>query len=192
MHFHDGTPYRLALSTHAERAQPFYAAVFGWTFEAAVDGTLAVSADGARLGTLEEARDPEGWRVFLKASGEDGEGGFEAMGPFGTPVWFQLETADASSVTQSYTETFGLLAEPLQGSDLIVLKAGGRPRYGVRDGERGWVVYFAVRDADATVQAVEAHGGRVLEPPEDTPFGRLAVVQDPLGAIFAIVEVPGS
>lgn len=59
--------------------------------------------------------------------------------------------------------------------------AGGMPPF--------WMVYFAVDDADATVAAVQAAGGRVHRPPEDIPgTGRFAIVADPQGAGFAILQ----
>ena len=48
-------------------------------------------------------------------------------------------------------------------------------------------VYFTVADADATIAAIEAAGGAVVIPAEDTPYGRLAAVTDPTGAMFKIV-----
>jgi predicted enzyme related to lactoylglutathione lyase len=50
-----------------------------------------------------------------------------------------------------------------------------------------WSVYFAVADADAAVAKTVELGGSVVMPPEDTPYGRLAVVADPNGAVFKFV-----
>jgi predicted enzyme related to lactoylglutathione lyase len=55
------------------------------------------------------------------------------------------------------------------------------------DAPLGWSVYFTVADADATIAAIEAAGGAVVIPAEDTPYGRLAAVTDPTGAMFKIV-----
>lgn len=50
-----------------------------------------------------------------------------------------------------------------------------------------WLVYFAVEDcADAVVRA-EAIGATVLVPPFASPAGRFAVLQDPVGASFAVI-----
>ena len=51
-----------------------------------------------------------------------------------------------------------------------------------------WSVYFAVADADATLAKIVALGGSVVVPAEDTPYGRLATVADPTGAMFKIVQ----
>jgi predicted enzyme related to lactoylglutathione lyase len=51
-----------------------------------------------------------------------------------------------------------------------------------------WHVYFGVTDADATVAKASDLGGSVLVPPFDTPVGRMAVIGDPQGAVFSIVQ----
>jgi predicted enzyme related to lactoylglutathione lyase len=53
-----------------------------------------------------------------------------------------------------------------------------------------WNSYFAVSDADAAAARAQAAGGMVLQPPFDSPFGRIAVLADPQGAGFSIVAMP--
>lgn len=53
-----------------------------------------------------------------------------------------------------------------------------------------WLAYFAVADADAAVAAASVGGGTVLSGPDDTPFGRMAFLTDPDGAVFAIAGPP--
>lgn len=52
-----------------------------------------------------------------------------------------------------------------------------------------WAVYFAVDDADAACAAATTHGGRVLEPATDTPFGRMATLCGPEGETFKIMGI---
>jgi uncharacterized protein len=47
-----------------------------------------------------------------------------------------------------------------------------------------WSVTFAVDDADATADKATELGGRVVVPPFDAPWVRMAVVADPQGATF--------
>jgi predicted enzyme related to lactoylglutathione lyase len=48
--------------------------------------------------------------------------------------------------------------------------------------------YVHVSDVDAAVQKVSASGGKVLHPCFDVPdVGRIAVVQDPGGAVIGIM-----
>ena len=51
-----------------------------------------------------------------------------------------------------------------------------------------WHVYFAVDDADAAVAKALETGGTVLVEPFDSPVGRIAVLQDPQGALFSIIK----
>jgi predicted enzyme related to lactoylglutathione lyase len=52
------------------------------------------------------------------------------------------------------------------------------------------VNYFAVANADETVATVLKHGGQVMGNIDDSPFGRIAALMDPSGAIFKIVQPP--
>jgi predicted enzyme related to lactoylglutathione lyase len=53
-----------------------------------------------------------------------------------------------------------------------------------------WRVYFAVDDTDAAVAAAVAHGGSIVEPVRDSPYGRIGVVTDNQGAVFSISSTP--
>ncbi len=50
-----------------------------------------------------------------------------------------------------------------------------------------WVVYFAVDDTDATVEAALAQGASLVYPAMDIAPGRTAGLADPQGANFAIL-----
>ena len=50
-----------------------------------------------------------------------------------------------------------------------------------------WVNYFAVAYTDAAVAKATDLGGSVIAPPFDTPYGRMAVVADDQGAVFAVM-----
>lgn len=47
-----------------------------------------------------------------------------------------------------------------------------------------WRVTFAVDDVEATVATARELGGRVLQDPHDAPWVRMAVIEDPQGAVF--------
>ncbi|HKH67836.1 MAG TPA: VOC family protein, partial [Reyranella sp.] len=51
-----------------------------------------------------------------------------------------------------------------------------------------WVVYFAVEDADATAAKAQELGGRA-SPIMDSPAGRFAILNDPHGAVFAVIKL---
>jgi len=54
----------------------------------------------------------------------------------------------------------------------------------------GWNVYFEVADVDAALAQVTALGGKIIEPAQDTPYGRMARVEDPTGTAFRLVTSP--
>jgi hypothetical protein len=52
-----------------------------------------------------------------------------------------------------------------------------------------WLIYFNVDDVDARFQKVIELGGREMVAPQDMPGGRFAIVSDPQGAAFGILNV---
>jgi predicted enzyme related to lactoylglutathione lyase len=51
-----------------------------------------------------------------------------------------------------------------------------------------WILYFAVADTDASVAAAESRGGTIVAPTFDTPYGRMAGITDPAGAMFWVMQ----
>jgi uncharacterized protein len=51
-----------------------------------------------------------------------------------------------------------------------------------------WATYFNVGDINAAVAKVRSLSGQVLMGPQDTPQGPFAVIRDPQGAVFQIIE----
>ena len=56
------------------------------------------------------------------------------------------------------------------------------------EGPARWVLYFGVAEADAAVAAAESGGGSVATPATDSPYGRMAGLADPAGAVFWVIE----
>ncbi len=51
-----------------------------------------------------------------------------------------------------------------------------------------WLVYFAVDDADTTLEKAKAGGGEAVFGPENiSEVGRIVVLKDPYGAVFALI-----
>jgi predicted enzyme related to lactoylglutathione lyase len=47
-----------------------------------------------------------------------------------------------------------------------------------------------VPDADAAAEQVASLGGSVMQPPFDTPYGRMALVAGPRGETFSVMQLP--
>ncbi|MFH8518912.1 VOC family protein [Streptomyces gelaticus] len=52
--------------------------------------------------------------------------------------------------------------------------------------------YFAVEDCNSAAGNAVRLGGRISAPPFDIPYGRVAVLQDDQGAVFAVLQPPVS
>jgi uncharacterized protein len=95
-----------------------------------------------------------------------------------------------------YQHVLGLTTSTMDmaGGEYTVFEAGGQqvggsmapPMPGVPN---HWQVYFAVADADAVAAKAAELGGAVVAEPFDTPVGRIAVVSDPQGAVFSIIQL---
>ncbi|WP_069811158.1 VOC family protein [Streptomyces sp. TP-A0874] len=114
----------------------------------------------------------------------------------GSLIWSELVTTDPGRAADFYSTALGLEAEPLADVEgYLTLKVAGRAVGGVRRLESEglptdtshWLPYFAVDDPDSTVDALTKRGGSVLQPPFDMVAGRMALVQDPQGAMFAVI-----
>jgi uncharacterized protein len=123
--------------------------------------------------------------------------GFEVTGENGTPAWFELHTRAYEQTIAFYRDVFGWDAHTVSDTDdfrYTTLGEGDGQLAGIMDDSpypddeaAHWAVYFAVSDADAAIARVEALGGSVVRPAEDTPYGRLATVADPTGTRFRLV-----
>lgn len=119
--------------------------------------------------------------------------------------WNELITTDTKSSADFYGGLFGWQAEafsppgaPAGGPPYTVFKtdsndmgAGGMmqaPQPGI---PTHWVPYVVVADADASLAKAVQLGGKALTPVMAIgEVGRVAVIQDPLGAVIGIHELP--
>ena len=97
-----------------------------------------------------------------------------------------------------YEQVLGVEVETMtEPVPYTVLKAGGEPVAGILrtteemgDVPPAWDVYFASADVDAMARAATAAGGSALREPFDIPgVGRMAVLQDPSGAVFEVIKM---
>lgn len=117
----------------------------------------------------------------------------------GTFCWVELGTSDAAAAKNFYTQLFGWEYEDkpmgpegtytilkLDGKDvgglyelMADMKAQGIPP--------NWLSYVAVANADESAEKAKSLGATIINGPFDvSTLGRMAVVQDPTGAVFAL------
>jgi uncharacterized protein len=111
--------------------------------------------------------------------------------------WSELTTPDPARASEFYGKLFGWTfdAMPMPQGTYTVAKAGDTRVGGIMSpppGAQGmppmWGCYVTVQDVQATVKQCEALGGKVLMPPMDVKeVGRMAVIQDPQGAMLSVI-----
>lgn len=114
----------------------------------------------------------------------------------GTMGWQECHSKDVNKSREFYARTFKLepVKLPAPGMEYWTFNRGKEQVGGVMQETQApmsyWLAYFSVDNTDKAVTAVKTGGGKVMQDPMDTPYGRLAVVQDPFGAVFALVQPP--
>lgn len=124
--------------------------------------------------------------------------GAEAVNEPGTFSWSELYTRDVPAAEEFYRKAFGWTTEDagFEGGKYTLFKVGDRAIAGAMDMTAmlpesippHWLVYFTVASTADSVAKVAELGGTVTHGPEDTPMGPFAVIQDPVGAVFAIIQ----
>jgi predicted enzyme related to lactoylglutathione lyase len=155
---------------------------------------LLPALDLADLGRKAVAADPQGAAFGLWQA--RGFAGARPSGRAGAVVWHELNTSDIAAATAFYNAALSVETAPMEGAEgYYSLKTGGEVVGGMGLLEEEapgtppyWLVYFATDDPDATVDHLVRLGGSVIRPPFDMIAGRMAVVQDPQGARFALLK----
>jgi uncharacterized protein len=118
-------------------------------------------------------------------------------------VWHELLTTDIAAAQKFYPQITGWTIQnwgeganaypmwvngeaPLGGAMILpdqAKKMGAPPN---------WMAYISTPDTDATAKEVAKLGGKVLREPFDIPeIGRVAILADPQGAVFAAFTAAG-
>ena len=117
----------------------------------------------------------------------------------GTFSWPELATTDQTAGVAFYRALFGwdVNEQPIGPTEVysmfLVRGKEVAAAYTMRPEERlsgappHWNLYVTVANVDETVKRAEALGAKVLAPPFDVmDAGRMAVLQDPTGAVFCV------
>lgn len=117
----------------------------------------------------------------------------------GTFCWVELATSDSAAAKNFYSKLFGweCVDNPMgPDSFYTMLRLNGKdvgglfqltPEMATRGVPPSWLSYVSVASADESAEKTKAAGGTVMkEPFEVFSIGRMAAVQDPTGAVFAL------
>jgi uncharacterized protein len=163
-------------------------------------GTVRVAPfDVMEAGRMAALTDPQGtqFSVWQPAA----INGLEVASEPDTLCWTELHVGDPTSALAFYRALFGWRSQAMQGPRMtyIVLSTaegdqqdasfGGIVPFQEESDEPCWLPYFAVADADGVVAKTQGAGGSVLVPATDVPdVGRIALLADPFGALFALIK----
>ena len=116
----------------------------------------------------------------------------------GRMLWYELLTTDLKAAEAFYSAVVGWGVKPFEGSPMpydLWTRTDGTPVAGVMSIPDGmefpphWEMYVGVDRLEDTVAHVERLGGTALSPVIDIPtVGRMRTMQDPQGAVFALIE----
>jgi hypothetical protein len=118
-------------------------------------------------------------------------------GAFG---WHELQTRTMKASNEFYAALFPTWrVEPSKnaGGFYSEIWIGERPIGGIMDASTHppewpsfWNIYFEVASCDAVVEKAVGTGGKAIVGPRDFPnVGRFAVLQDPQGAVFSVIQL---
>jgi len=143
------------------------------------------------MGTMVIALDPEGNPFGLWQAGM--HTGFRIFNEPGGVVWNEAAVDDPDAARTFYGAVFGFRFDEVpDAGGYTTFATEERPLGGLGGHQsgspKGWTTCFSVASTDAAVATVQAAGGTVTMPATDTPFGRFAVVEDPWGAAFSVME----
>jgi len=118
----------------------------------------------------------------------------------GSVTWNENMSRDFDANKAFYNAVFGYTYDDMSSDEFsyATFKTTGDGLGGIGDlgtaapaeTPAHWRTYFAVEDTDDAIEAATKLGGQVVAPAWDTPYGRMAIVCDDQGAIFALMSAP--
>jgi uncharacterized protein len=113
----------------------------------------------------------------------------------GLPCWYELASADLKASQAFYADLLGWVWQDsgMEGMTYLLAKHDSAMVAGLFSAEMGrspgWLTYFAVDNADDSTGLAASLGAQTLMPPTDIPgTGRFALLADPQGASFGILQ----
>lgn len=159
-------------------------------------GVMMGPVDVMELGRMAIVTDPTGAVVGLWQPGTfDGAG---IVNEHGALTWNELATNDTAAAAEFYSRVLPLTTGPtdlLGAEGYTTIRVDGREVGGMMSLDQHpagtpphWLTYFHADDVDAIAAAAGKAGGKVIAPPFDMPAGRMSVLSDPQGGVFAVIK----
>lgn len=152
--------------------------------------------DVVGLGRMAVFTDPEG--AFFGTWQPGTFAGAELVNEPGALGWNELESRDPAAAKEFYGAVFGWEFQDHDMGEMIYTEwqLGGKALGGMADIKgrvpdevpAHWMAYFGSENTDAAAEKVKELGGQVAFGPVDIPAGRFAMVADPWGAAFAVMQ----
>jgi uncharacterized protein len=144
--------------------------------------------DAGRMGVVQ---DPQG-AFFLVWEPKSHIGASLVNAP-GALSWNELATPDMDASAKFYSELFGWTLDPMEGMPMpyvVIKNSDGASNGAIRPMSPHeppyWLVYFGSDDVDGSAAKVKQLGGGALAEPMDIGVGKISIVRDPQGAVFAL------
>jgi predicted enzyme related to lactoylglutathione lyase len=155
-------------------------------------GTVVSEQDMPEIGKFVIFTDPQGATVAAFQPAGD------SPAREGVFIWDELHTTDLADAKRFYNEVFGWTAKPMTGDfgEYTIFERpgggdmglGGASDQGTEHGSY-WLHYIHVDDVDATAAKAQELGSNAIMEPMDIPtIGRMAILTDPTGAVFALFK----
>jgi uncharacterized protein len=152
----------------------------------------APAFDVMDVGRMGVVQDPQG-AYFLVWEPKTHIGASLVNAP-GALSWNELATPDMDASAKFYGDLFGWKVAPMQGMEMpymTIQNQDGHGNGGIRPvmppgTPPHWLVYFGTDDIEASSRRASELGGSELVAPTDIGVGKIAVAQDPQGAVFAL------
>ncbi len=147
--------------------------------------------DVMSAGRMAVIQDPQGAYLMVWQAHETI--GAQLVNAPGALVWNELASPDLDASTSFYSRLFGWEIEPFEGSSepYLSIRNAGANNGGIRQlAPPGipphWLVYFGVPSIEDALSKVGELGGSTLAGPIDIQMAKIAVIQDPQGAVLAL------
>ncbi|NRQ30384.1 VOC family protein [Nonomuraea sp. NN258] len=148
-------------------------------------------------GTMAAFQAPDGSYASVWQPGE--HLGAELVNEPGAFCWNELVTRDPAEARRFYSAVFSWTPADLEldGATYTELRVGEKSIAGMMpmpadlppETPSYWMTYFAVADLDTTVGAAERAGATVMVGRMDAPEGPFAMLTDPQGGAFSVIQL---